>query len=184
MPLHRKHQPSRPPTAKPGCTGQGANSFTEDQAKSRIEEAGYKDVTGLKLREDGVWEASAMKGTEKLDVQLDYRATSPRRRCNPIPHTSSFMNKGEEYANCNWTFDSYSAAQDAVARLESAGFPSDDISIVSHHDEKKAMLAPEQVLAQGLVQPSAVLAGSSPASASWPFPASVPWWLPVGSQPL
>ena len=35
-------------------------------------------------------------------------------------------------------FDSYSAAQDAVARLESAGFPSDDISIVSHHDEKES----------------------------------------------
>lgn len=35
-------------------------------------------------------------------------------------------------------FDSYSAAQDAVARLESAGFPSDDISIVSHHNEKES----------------------------------------------
>ncbi len=29
-------------------------------------------------------------------------------------------------------FDSYEAARDAVARLENAGFPSDDISIVSH----------------------------------------------------
>ncbi|GAA5544170.1 MULTISPECIES: general stress protein [Brucella] len=30
-------------------------------------------------------------------------------------------------------FDNYEAAKDAVARLENAGFPSDDISIVSHH---------------------------------------------------
>lgn len=30
-------------------------------------------------------------------------------------------------------FDNYEAAKDAVARRENAGFPSDDISIVSHH---------------------------------------------------
>jgi len=70
VPLHRKHQ---------DAPVKGANSFTEDQAKSRIEEAGYKDVTGLKLREDGVWEASAMKGTEKLDVQLDYQGNVTKK---------------------------------------------------------------------------------------------------------
>ncbi|GLU29307.1 general stress protein [Brucella sp. NBRC 12950] len=35
-------------------------------------------------------------------------------------------------------FDSYEAAKDAVDRLESAGFPSDDISIVSHHRESES----------------------------------------------
>ena len=35
-------------------------------------------------------------------------------------------------------FDSYSEAQHAVERLESAGFASDDISIVSHNDEKES----------------------------------------------
>jgi hypothetical protein len=33
----------------------------------------------LKLREDGVWEASAMKGTEKLDVQLDYQGNVTKK---------------------------------------------------------------------------------------------------------
>ncbi|MGU3400025.1 general stress protein [Brucellaceae bacterium D45D] len=35
-------------------------------------------------------------------------------------------------------FDSYDAAKDAVARLEAAGIPSSDISIVSHHEESNA----------------------------------------------
>jgi len=35
-------------------------------------------------------------------------------------------------------FDSYDAAKDAVNRLEAAGFPSDDISIVSHHREDES----------------------------------------------
>jgi len=35
-------------------------------------------------------------------------------------------------------FDSHSAAEDAVARLETAGFPSDDISVVSHNDENES----------------------------------------------
>ncbi|MCL7999814.1 hypothetical protein M8994_16360 [Brucella sp. 21LCYQ03] len=35
-------------------------------------------------------------------------------------------------------FDSRSAAEDAVARLETAGFPSDDISIVSQNDENES----------------------------------------------
>ncbi|WP_312468636.1 PepSY domain-containing protein [Brucella sp.] len=70
---------STPDSKNPDAPVKGANSFTEDQAKSRIEEAGYKDVTGLKLREDGVWVASAMKGTEKLDVQLDYQGNVTKK---------------------------------------------------------------------------------------------------------
>ena len=37
----------------------GANSFTESQAKSKIEEAGYKDVTSLKKDDNGVWRGKA-----------------------------------------------------------------------------------------------------------------------------
>ncbi|MEN5279436.1 PepSY domain-containing protein [Brucella sp. TWI432] len=70
---------STPDSNNPDAPVKGANSFTEDQAKSRIEEAGYKDVTALKLRDDGVWEASAMKGTEKLEVQLDYQGNVTKK---------------------------------------------------------------------------------------------------------
>jgi len=68
-----------PENNNPDAPVKGANSFTEDQAKSRIEEAGYSDVTALKLREDGVWEASAMKGTEKIEVQLDYQGNVTKK---------------------------------------------------------------------------------------------------------
>jgi len=68
-----------PDNNNPGAPVKGANSFTEDQAKTRIEEAGYKDVTALKLRDDGIWEASAMKGTEKLEVQLDYQGNVTKK---------------------------------------------------------------------------------------------------------
>lgn len=64
---------STPGDKNPDAPVKGENSFTEDQAKSRIEEAGYSSVTDLKLGEDGIWNASAMKGADKVQVQLDYQ---------------------------------------------------------------------------------------------------------------
>jgi hypothetical protein len=52
---------------------EGANSFTEDQAKERITEAGYADVTDLKLDEKGVWHGTATKGGNSVKVALDYQ---------------------------------------------------------------------------------------------------------------
>jgi predicted transcriptional regulator len=57
----------------PGAPIAGKNSFTEDQAKSRIEKAGYMDVTGLKLDDQGVWRASAMKDGKQANVSLDFQ---------------------------------------------------------------------------------------------------------------
>lgn len=68
-----------PESNNPDAPVKGANSFTEEQAKSRIEEAGYTDVSGLKLNKDGIWEASAMKGSEKLSVQLDYQGNVTKK---------------------------------------------------------------------------------------------------------
>jgi len=62
-----------PGDKNPDAPVQGENSFTEDQAKSRIEEAGFRGVMDLKLGEDGIWNASAMKGADKVQVQLDYQ---------------------------------------------------------------------------------------------------------------
>jgi hypothetical protein len=51
----------------------GANSFTEGQAKSKIEEAGYNNVTSLKKDDKGVWRAKANKGGSSTDVSLDFQ---------------------------------------------------------------------------------------------------------------
>src|ERR1700760_3586441 len=48
-------------TNNPGAPVAGANSFTEGQAKSRIESNGFSDVTPLKKDESGVWRGKAMK---------------------------------------------------------------------------------------------------------------------------
>jgi hypothetical protein len=51
----------------------GANSFTEGQAKSKIEEAGYSSVTELKKDDNGVWRGKASKGGSSADVSVDFQ---------------------------------------------------------------------------------------------------------------
>ncbi|SFU86007.1 PepSY domain-containing protein [Bradyrhizobium arachidis] len=51
----------------------GANSFTEGQAKSKIEEAGWTNVTALKKDDNGVWRGKASKGGSTADVSLDFQ---------------------------------------------------------------------------------------------------------------
>lgn len=62
-----------PDKTNPTAPVAGANSFTEAQAKDRLAEAGYTDVTGLKLDDAGVWRATAMKDGKSLQVALDYQ---------------------------------------------------------------------------------------------------------------
>ena len=51
----------------------GANSFTEAQAKDRIEGAGFTQVTGLRKDEQGIWRATASKGGAQVNVSVDFR---------------------------------------------------------------------------------------------------------------
>ena len=51
----------------------GANSFTEAQAKDRIEKAGFSQVAGLKKDAQGIWRATANKGGAKVNVSVDFR---------------------------------------------------------------------------------------------------------------
>ena len=51
----------------------GANSFTEDQAKSRIQDAGYSDVSGLAKDNEGIWRGQANKDGKSIAVALDYQ---------------------------------------------------------------------------------------------------------------
>ena len=70
--------PNNPAVNKPGSNNPGApvagkNSFTEGQAKSRIESKGYTKVTNLKKDDSGVWRGKATKGGKSVDVSLDFQ---------------------------------------------------------------------------------------------------------------
>ena len=64
---------ANPNANNPGAPAAGANSFTEGQAKSRIEGAGYYDVSGLVKDKDGIWRGKASKSGKTVDVGLDYQ---------------------------------------------------------------------------------------------------------------
>ena len=51
----------------------GRNSYTEGEAKSRIEKAGFANVSGLQKDDDGVWRGKATKNGQSVDVSLDYQ---------------------------------------------------------------------------------------------------------------
>lgn len=70
--------PNNPAVSTPGVNNsnrpvEGANSFTEGQAKSRLEAQGYSNVTDLKKDENGVWRAKATKGGSTSNVSLDFQ---------------------------------------------------------------------------------------------------------------
>jgi len=58
---------------QPNAPVSGANSFTEGQAKSRIEASGYNQVSGLQKDGHGVWRGKAMKDGKTVDVSLDFQ---------------------------------------------------------------------------------------------------------------
>jgi hypothetical protein len=51
----------------------GKNSFSEAQAKNRLDARGYTDVKGLNKDDQGIWHGSAMKGGKSVNVTLDYQ---------------------------------------------------------------------------------------------------------------
>jgi hypothetical protein len=51
----------------------GRNSFTEGQAKSKIEGAGYTNVSELKKDDNGVWRGKASKGGSSTAVSVDFQ---------------------------------------------------------------------------------------------------------------
>ena len=51
----------------------GRNSFTEGQAKSKIEGAGYTNVSELKKDDNGVWRGKANKGGSSTNVSVDFQ---------------------------------------------------------------------------------------------------------------
>ena len=51
----------------------GSNSFTEGQAKGRIEDAGYTNISELKKDDNGVWRGKATKGGATKNVSIDFQ---------------------------------------------------------------------------------------------------------------
>jgi hypothetical protein len=51
----------------------GANSFTEGEARRRMESNGYAEVTGLQKDANGIWHGTAKKGGNTVKVWLDYK---------------------------------------------------------------------------------------------------------------
>ena len=51
----------------------GANSFTDGEARRRIESNGYTEVTGLQKDHDGIWHGAAKKDGGSVKVWLDYK---------------------------------------------------------------------------------------------------------------
>jgi hypothetical protein len=65
------NSPNSPPN--PGAPVAGANSFTEGQAKSRIEAKGFQNVSELRKDASGVWRGKAMQGGKSVNVSLDFQ---------------------------------------------------------------------------------------------------------------
>ena len=51
----------------------GAHSFTEGEAKSRIEARGFANVSELKKDDQGIWRGKAMRDGRSIDVALDFQ---------------------------------------------------------------------------------------------------------------
>ncbi len=51
----------------------GANSFTESEARKRIEGQGFSQVMDLKKDDHGVWRGTANKDGKPAKVALDYQ---------------------------------------------------------------------------------------------------------------
>jgi len=51
----------------------GANSFTEGQARRRIEDHGYTNVSQLHKDQNSIWQAEAMKNGTRVKIGVDFR---------------------------------------------------------------------------------------------------------------
>ena len=65
------NSPNSPPN--PGAPVAGANSFTEGQAKSRIEAKGFTNVSGLQKDDAGVWRGKASQDGKAMNVSVDFQ---------------------------------------------------------------------------------------------------------------
>ncbi len=65
------NSPNSPPN--PGAPVAGANSFTEGQARSRIEDKGFKNISDLQKDNAGVWRGKAQQNGKNVNVSVDFQ---------------------------------------------------------------------------------------------------------------
>lgn len=56
-----------------GAPLEGANSFTEAQAKDRVAAAGFSTVSAMTKDDKGIWRGTAAKDGKNMNVAVDYK---------------------------------------------------------------------------------------------------------------
>ena len=51
----------------------GSNSFTEGEARSRIEKQGFANVGALKKDDDGIWRGTGTQAGKPVEIAVDYK---------------------------------------------------------------------------------------------------------------
>ena len=72
----QSHNPATATTSNANDTAapaKGSNSFTENQAKDRIAQRGYSNVSDLQKDNDGIWRGHAQHSGSDVQVWLDYK---------------------------------------------------------------------------------------------------------------
>lgn len=67
------------PTTGDQAQTPGANSFTEAQARSAIEQAGYTGVGALTQTPEGYWQGPATRDGAPVTVSVDYKGAVTQR---------------------------------------------------------------------------------------------------------
>jgi len=75
----------------------GANSFTQGQAQSRIQDHGFQNVTGLNKDDDGVWRGTGTKNGQPAAVWLDYKGNVGEGNA-PVMHSDSSTTSNDRAA--------------------------------------------------------------------------------------
>lgn len=63
------------PTTDEAAQAAAANSYTEGQARSAIESAGYTNVSALTKSGNGLWQGTATKDGQTLQVSVDFKGS-------------------------------------------------------------------------------------------------------------
>jgi hypothetical protein len=83
-PMASDHAAQNPATHAPdkmthAPLARGKNSFTQKQARSRLEKAGYSHVTNLAQDQDGLWQARAMHHGKWVNAAVDFKGNVAAR---------------------------------------------------------------------------------------------------------
>ena len=52
---------------------EGANSYTEAQARQKISESGFSDVSALSKDDKGIWRGTATKSGKQSNIAVDFK---------------------------------------------------------------------------------------------------------------